>query len=135
MSLVPDEYVFAPATVAETSPVIHERLPGAEVTSDCFDAFVTHLHGPEESVEIPTAYAIARALRGGRDVDLTVPSDWHVRSMEPHLLISERGNHPRERERIGTSIWFSRTYAVPDGYNEGSADAERVGARGIETVQ
>jgi hypothetical protein len=135
MSLVPDEYVFAPATVTETSPVIHRRLPGAEVTSDCFDAFVVHLHGPGEAVTRETAYAIARELRGGRDIDLTAPTDWHVRSLEPHLFLSDLGDHPRDRERIGTSIWFSRTYAVPPQYDEKDTGADPITAPGVMPVR
>lgn len=134
MTLVPDEYVFAPATVAETSPIIHAHLPGASVSSDCFDAFVTVTHGPEEAVDHATAYAVARDLRGGSDVDRTVPADWHVRSLCPHLVLTGRGDHPLERQRIGTSIWFSRSYAVPEGYDEsvlGNGDIEAPGIRPV----
>lgn len=118
MSLVPDEYVFARDTVAETSPVIQRHLPGAEVTSDCFDAYVVHLHGPETIVDRQTAFRIVRELRGGAEPDLAKPTDWHVRSIGPHLFLTDTGRHPRERERIGTSIWFSRTYRIPEGYDE-----------------
>jgi hypothetical protein len=122
MSLVPDEYVFAPMTVAEVSPIVHARLPGASIESDCFDAFVTCAHGPDERIGRDVAYEIARRLRGGRDVDRTMPSDWHVRSLTPDLYLTDTGRHPRERERIGTRIWFSRTYAVPPDYDERGGD-------------
>lgn len=118
MALVCDVYVFAASTVAETTPVIQAHLPGAQVTSDCFDAFVVHLHGPDDPVDLALAYRIARELRGGADPNREIPADWHVRSMGPHLFLSDDGRHPRERERIGTSIWFSRTYAIPTGYDE-----------------
>lgn len=122
MTLVPDEYVFAPQTVAETSPTIHAHLPGARIESDCFDAYVTQAHDAGDRVDPQTAYAIARQLRGGRDVDRTMPSDWHVRSMTPDVLVTDTGLHPRERETIGTIIWFSRSYAVPDNYDENARD-------------
>ena len=135
MTLVPDEHVFAPMTVAETSPIIHAHLPGAEVTSDCFDAFVAARHDAEEAILPATAYAIARDLRGGADPDPSQPTDWHVRSVQSMLLTSDRGDHPRERERIGTTIWLSRTYAVPSGYDEERADQETIAAPGVAPVR
>ena len=130
MSLIPDEHAFAPATVAEVTPVVARHLAGARITSDCFDAFVTQSHGPDGSVSRATAFAIARDLRGGRDPDRSRPSDWHVRSLQPDVVVSDRGDHPRGRERAGTTIWLSRTYALPDGYDEGDVDGGAIAAAG-----
>lgn len=124
MSLVPDCYVFAPHTVAETSPVITRHLPGAEVTSECFDAYVTWRHGPDVRVGAALAYRIVRDLRGGRDVDGSVPADWHVRSIEPSVDVDWAPGRETTRRTVGTEIWFSRSYALPEGYDERGPDVD-----------
>lgn len=130
MSLIPDERAFAPATVAEVTPVVARHLRGARIASDCFDAFVTQSHGPDEGVSRATAFAIARDLRNGRDPDPSLPSDWHVRSLQPDLIVTNRRDHPQERERVGTTIWLSRTYALPEGYDENDVDGGAIDAAG-----
>lgn len=123
MTLVPDGVAFAPRTVEEVAPAVLRHLPDAVVTSDeinCFDASVTVTHGDDARIGVETAYAIARDLRGGLDVDRGKATDWHVRAFGP-----ETGRtHPDVR--TGTRFWLSRTYAVPSGYNETSTDLETI---------
>ena len=124
-----EQQLFIRDTLAETTPVIRARHPGAQVESDCFDAFVTILHGPDVRIGGAEAFAIARELRGGRDVDRAAPADWHVRSLGAHLFLTDQGDHPRERQPIGTEIWFSRTYALPHDYDE-RGDPDEIAAPG-----
>lgn len=120
MTLVPDEHVLAPALLAESMPTIHALLPGAMVESDGFDLFVTVDHPGTRPVLAETAYALARALRGGMDHDEDRPAEWHVRSLSlridlpvlPHLAPM---GPPRP---LGTKLWLSRSYAAPKGYRE-----------------
>lgn len=130
MTLVPDCAVFAPQTVAETAPIVERHLPDAVVTSECFDAHVVWLHDADARVGARTAYAIARDLRGGRDVDRMAPSDWHVRSLTPSVEVDWTPGGGTTRRRVGTEIWLSRSYALPEGYDEMGPDVERIDAPG-----
>jgi hypothetical protein len=134
MSLVPDCYVFAPQTVAETTPIITRHLPGAEVTSECFDAYVAWRHGPDVRVGAALAYRIARDLRGGREVDRSAPADWHVRSIEPSIDVDWAPGREASRRTVGTEIWFSRSYAPPEGYDERGPDVDVVPPPGRAAV-
>lgn len=125
-----EQELFIRDTLAEVTPIIRARHPDAEIESDFFDAFTTILHGPEVRIGGGEAFAIARELRKGRDVNHDTPTDWHVRALTPHLFLTDQGDHPRERERIGTEIWFSRTYALPEGYDE-TGDPDRIAAPGV----
>lgn len=106
MSLVEDDHALACDTVAEVTPLIRAVLPNAHITSDCFDAYV-RLPGRHGIAEIERdAFAAARSLRGGRDVDRKLIADWHLRCAET------------VQAPEGAWIWLSRTYPVPDGYHE-----------------
>lgn len=130
MTLVPDEYVFAPATEREFGPYVLAEYPEAKVHSDCFDLFAEIPGG--ELVPVETAYRIARAMRGGADPDTARPTDWHVRSLQPIRDIPEQpGGRTGPWPVVGTDIWFSRTYALPAGYDEADASQRTVDAPGI----
>lgn len=120
MTLVPDEYVLAPRVVAEFTPLVHSHLPTADLSSDGDDLFVS-VPIAADGLTVPPAiaYTIARAMRGGRPPDLAAPSDWHVRSLQLVHRVTERPEHEtRPRPLTGTSIWLSRSYTIPDGYDE-----------------
>jgi len=117
MTLVPDEYVFAPATEREFGPAVLAEYPDARIHSDCFDIFA-QIPGPDP-VPLEAAYRIVRAMRGGADHDRNRPADWHVRSIGPIRDIPEQpGGRTGPWPVIGTGIWFSRTYKAPADYDE-----------------
>lgn len=130
MSLVPDEYVFAPKMVREFTPLIHSHLPGAFIDSDGHDLTVEYAGA--ELVPVEVAYRIVRALRGGADHDATKAADWHVRSLQPIRQLPEPNEDQNQtRPIIGTSIWFSQRYILPDGYDETNLKKPRLLAPGM----
>lgn len=134
MTLVPDEYVFAPATEREFGPFVLAEFPDARVSSDCFDLFA-EIPGPD-LVPVETAYRIVRAMRGGADHDGERPADWHVRSLEPIRDIPEQpGMRTGPWPVVGTGIWFSRSYQLPGDYDETDAARRTFGAPGTTPAQ
>ena len=83
--------------------------------------FVIQIQHPED-VTLPAGlgFAYARACRGGRDVELTSPTDWHVRKAAPWKVPDEKSITGMVDN--GTYYWISQTYAVPEGYSEISTE-------------
>lgn len=132
MALVPDEYVIAPRIVAEFSDLVLGHLPSATLSSDGHDLFVNVPIGPDGQITpVETAYAIANAMRGGKEPDRGAPSDWHVRSLQPVYHVTERPEHEtRPRPLTGTAIWLSRSYTIPDDYDEADTMSRTIAAPG-----
>lgn len=115
-----DQAVWEDATVREVAAAVERVLgPDAqrEISAFMFDASVSLLHPegspPDEGVE----YAIVRTLRGGRDFDPSLPSDWHVSGRSP----SRPAPLPRRGLDAETTISFDRSFPASAGYSEPAA--------------
>lgn len=129
MSLVPYEYVAAPALVRKFAPLIEAEFPGALINSDGHDLFVET--DGSEIVPVETAYRIVRAMRNGADHDASRPVDWHVRGLQPiHNITDKPDAVDKPPHVIGTAIWFSQSYTLPSDYDESNHDVRTLVAPG-----
>jgi hypothetical protein len=118
MSLVDDEMLYARETVEEAWPIMQAHFPGCAVESEFLDVLMTWRHEPEIDVTRQKAFEVASELREKIRDSLGKEEDWHVRSLQPLRFYADAKNHPDERRRIGTRIWFSRSMPKPAGYDE-----------------
>lgn len=108
-----EDAFFRRETASELTAAFAAELPGValDVDADQFDGSIDVRH----RVPLPDDLAarVARRLRGGRDVDLSAPTDWHVTAVLPL-----RGWVGNVEAVVGTTFCFGRTFRIPPGYDE-----------------
>lgn len=108
-----EDAFFTRETAKDIRTAFAAELPGValDVDADQFDGSIDVRH--QEPLPDDLAARVARRLRGGRDVDLSAPTDWHVTAVLPL-----RGWVGSVETIVGTTFCFSRTFRIPAGYDE-----------------